>query len=143
MLRTPSAGLSSPAMRGRVARALTAGSLGRLFQRLGAWRGVLVMNHHRIGDPESSPFDRSLFSSTADSFDGQVRFLAREADVIVPSELEEALKSGRGRHVMLTFDDGYRDNYEIAFPILRSHGVRACFFVATGFLDDGGLAWWD
>jgi peptidoglycan/xylan/chitin deacetylase (PgdA/CDA1 family) len=128
---------------GRAARALAAGSLGRLFKRLGAWRGVLVMNHHRIGDRDASPFDRSLWSSTAESFDGQVRFLAREADVILPGELEDALRNGRGRHVLLTFDDGYRDNYEIAYPILRSHGVRACFFVATGFLDGARPAWWD
>ena len=128
---------------GRAARALAAGSLGRLFSRLGAWRGVLVMTHHRVGDPEASQFDRSLWSSTAESLDGQVRFLAREADVIVPAELEQALQDGRRRHVMLTFDDGYRDNYEIAYPILRSHGVPACFFVATGFLDDARPAWWD
>ena len=128
---------------GRAARALAAGSLGRLFKRLGAWRGVLVMNHHRIGDPESSPFDRSLWSSTAESFDGQARFLARDADVIGPDELERALQERRGRHVMLTFDDGYRDNHEIAYPILRSHGLRACFFVATGFLDRACQAWWD
>jgi peptidoglycan/xylan/chitin deacetylase (PgdA/CDA1 family) len=128
---------------GRAARALAAGSLGRLLKRLGAWRGVLVMNHHRIGDPDASPFDRTLWSSTAESFDGQVRFLSRNADVIVPDELDDALRAGRGRHVMLTFDDGYRDNHEIAYPILRSHGVRACFFVATGFLDSGRPAWWD
>jgi peptidoglycan/xylan/chitin deacetylase (PgdA/CDA1 family) len=101
------------------------------------------MNHHRIGDAQTSQFDHSLWSSTAESFEGQVRFLAREVDVVLPSELDEALKSRRGRHVMLTFDDGYRDNYEIAYPILRSHGVCACFFVATGFLDSPRPAWWD
>ena len=126
-------------MLGHAARSFAA----RLFKHLGTWRGVLVMNHHRIGDAQSSPFDRSLWSSTAESFDGQVRYLAREVDVILPSELDDALKSRRGRHVMLTFDDGYRDNYEIAYPILREHGVRACFFVATGFLDSPRAAWWD
>jgi peptidoglycan/xylan/chitin deacetylase (PgdA/CDA1 family) len=128
---------------GRAARALAAGSLGRVFKTLGAWRGVLVMNHHRIGDPTESAFDRSLWSSTAESFDGQVRYLAKNADVIVPAELDQALKAKRGRHVMLTFDDGYRDNHEIAYPILREHGVRACFFIATGFLDSARPAWWD
>jgi peptidoglycan/xylan/chitin deacetylase (PgdA/CDA1 family) len=122
---------------------LAAASLGPLFKRLGTWRGVLVLNHHRIGDGERSPFDRSLWSSTADAFDEQLRFLAREADVILPAELEDALRSRRGRNVILTFDDGYRDNHEVAYPILRSHGVRACFFIATGFLDSPRAAWWD
>jgi peptidoglycan/xylan/chitin deacetylase (PgdA/CDA1 family) len=44
---------------------------------------------------------------------------------------------------MITFDDGYRDNYEIALPLLRAHGLRASFFLATGFLDRPAAPWWD
>lgn len=42
----------------------------------------------------------------------------------------------------VTFDDGYRDNVEIAAPLLQRHGVPATFFVTTDFLD-GGLMWND
>jgi peptidoglycan/xylan/chitin deacetylase (PgdA/CDA1 family) len=44
---------------------------------------------------------------------------------------------------LITFDDGYRDNYEIAFPLLRRHRLSATFFLATGFLDQPRAAWWD
>jgi peptidoglycan/xylan/chitin deacetylase (PgdA/CDA1 family) len=44
---------------------------------------------------------------------------------------------------MVTFDDGYRDNHELALPLLRRHGVPATFFLATGFIDDPKVAWWD
>jgi peptidoglycan/xylan/chitin deacetylase (PgdA/CDA1 family) len=44
---------------------------------------------------------------------------------------------------MFTFDDGYRDNYAEAFPILKSHGVPATFFITTGFLDSPRIPWWD
>ena len=44
---------------------------------------------------------------------------------------------------MITFDDGYRDNYELAFPILKSHRVKACFFLSTGFLDHPRVPWWE
>jgi peptidoglycan/xylan/chitin deacetylase (PgdA/CDA1 family) len=129
--------------REQAARRLAANVLRPLFRRLGAWRGVLVLNHHRIGDPSGSPFARDMWSASAEAFDEQVRFLAREADVIVPAELEDVLSRRSGRAVMLTFDDGYRDNHAVAYPILRSHGVPACFFIATGFVDSPRAPWWD
>ena len=51
-------------------------------------------------------------------------------------------KSLPPRSLVLTFDDGYADNAEVALPILRRHGMAASFFVATGFLD-GGRMWND
>ena len=44
----------------------------------------------------------------------------------------------RQDRVLLAFDDGYRDNYDLAFPILRSHGVQGVFFSGTD-----AIAWWD
>ena len=41
------------------------------------------------------------------------------------------------RPVIVTFDDGYDDNYHNAFPILRELGVPAMFFVSTGHVDSG------
>jgi peptidoglycan/xylan/chitin deacetylase (PgdA/CDA1 family) len=45
--------------------------------------------------------------------------------------------------VIITFDDGYRDNYSEAFQILKAHGASATFFVTTGFVDHPRLSWWD
>jgi peptidoglycan/xylan/chitin deacetylase (PgdA/CDA1 family) len=61
--------------------------------------------------------------------------------------LEEAVAAlGRGtlpeRALAITFDDGYADNFTVALPVLREHGLPATFFVATGFLD-GGRMWND
>jgi peptidoglycan/xylan/chitin deacetylase (PgdA/CDA1 family) len=45
--------------------------------------------------------------------------------------------------VLLTFDDGYRDNYEVAFPILRLAGLPATFFLPTAFVGSAVWPWWD
>ncbi|MES2304412.1 MAG: polysaccharide deacetylase family protein [Gemmatimonadota bacterium] len=64
-------------------------------------------------------------------------------DVVGLDELPEALRSSRDKPALITFDDGYRDNAEVAFPILRGHRAPATFFVTTGFIDTPSLAWWD
>jgi peptidoglycan/xylan/chitin deacetylase (PgdA/CDA1 family) len=122
-----------------VGRAGLRSLLGRIFQ----WSGVLVLNYHRVGDGNGTVFDRGLWSSAGDAFVDQVRFCKAHFDVIAPDDLPHVLARARGRHVLFTFDDGYRDNYEVAFPILRSERVPATFFVATGFIDSPRVPWWD
>lgn len=107
------------------------------------WNGLLVFNYHRIGEARDTVFDPGLFSASEEEFAGQVRFLSRHFDVVGIRDLPQALAARRGRFAMITFDDGYLDNYEAAFPILRAYGAPAVFFLATGFLDQGGVAWWD
>jgi peptidoglycan/xylan/chitin deacetylase (PgdA/CDA1 family) len=125
-------------------RSLAAAALDRpTIRRVSSWRGVLILNYHRIGDAHASDADRSLWSATAEQFDTQLAELVRHADVIGPTDLQDVVRRGHGRYVMLTFDDGYRDNYEIAYPLLRAHHVPATFFLTTGFLDSPRAAWWD
>lgn len=118
--------------------------LSRLWER----ESLLVLTYHRIGSPEDDIFDPGIFSVTGEMFDEQVSHLKRHASVV---NLEEALscieekgtqKPGRCR-VLITFDDGYLDNYKIAFPILRSHGIQGLFFLATGIVGSCEVPWWD
>lgn len=106
------------------------------------WNGVVVLTYHRIGNAEESLLDRNNFSATADEFDRQIAQLKRESDIVQPGDIPDLIKRP-GRHVMIAFDDGYRDNYELAFPILKAHGVPATFFLCTGFLDGLVMSWWD
>ncbi len=59
---------------------------------------------------------------------------------------EAVRRSQRGdlppRTVCITFDDGYRDNVDIALPMLQKYGLHATFFIATGYLGDG-IMWND
>jgi peptidoglycan/xylan/chitin deacetylase (PgdA/CDA1 family) len=117
--------------------------LGNIFSRtLGRWNGLLVFNYHRVGDPQSTPFDRGIYSASQEEFDRQVTFLQKHCDLVRIADLEQVLER-RTRAVLITFDDGYRDNYEFAFPVLSARNAGATFFLTSGFLDDGLLAWWD
>jgi peptidoglycan/xylan/chitin deacetylase (PgdA/CDA1 family) len=135
-------GAVTPSKRERLARFLAASGLGVALRRFGAWRGVLVLNYHRIGDPRESPFEPDVFSATAETFREQIAFVGRHFDVVGPEEVAACLDR-RGRSVLITFDDGYRDNYEVAYPALRAHGLPATFFVTTGFLGRSRVSWWD
>jgi len=104
---------------------------------------VLVLNYHRVGNGDELPFDRALWSADEEAFTNQVKFCRSQLDVIAPDDLQRVVSKGRGRYALITFDDGYRDNYEIAFPILKSEGVPATFFVATGPVDSPHVPWWD
>ena len=126
-----------------LARLLGATGLRPLLSRVAGWSGVLCLNYHRIGEAGRSAYDHGLWSATAEAFDDQVGWLKSCFDVIRPEDLPTALAGRKGRYVLITFDDGYRDNYTAAFPVLKRHAVPATFFVSTGFIDAPRLPWWD
>ncbi len=128
--------------RDRAARLLTAPGVRSLAGAL-PMPGLVVVNYHRIAELSDPPLDRGLWSATPDSLSDQLGLLQREFDVIAADEIERALREPRGRRVLITFDDGYRDNYELALPALRRAGLPATFFLSTGFLDRPRLPWWD
>jgi len=131
------------ALRGRARSALAALPLERALRLLRRWPGVLVLNHHRIGDSRDGPWDPAMFSATRQELDSHLATLARLTHVIGPHELHRAVHAEPGRRVLLTFDDGYRDNHDLALPLLAAHGLTATFFLATGFLDQPRAPWWD
>ncbi|MGY0611389.1 polysaccharide deacetylase family protein [Luteimonas sp. A501] len=126
-----------------VAKVLAAPGLRRMAAAALPRDGVLVLNYHRVGDSSRSRYDRALWSATAEGFDAQVAFLKANCDVIALDDIADALRRPRGRHVAITFDDGYLDNHDIALPALLRHRVPAAFFIATGFIDRKLLPWWD
>lgn len=81
---------------------------------------------------------------TAQRFDTILGWLQRQLTILPLDEAVRRLREGRLPPAAgaVTFDDGYRDNFEIAAPILQRRGVPATFFVASGFLD-GGIMWND
>jgi peptidoglycan/xylan/chitin deacetylase (PgdA/CDA1 family)/GT2 family glycosyltransferase len=116
----------------------------RLGMGAGRWRsttgGTPVLMYHGFSD--SGEQDRYLMPKR--SFARQMRLLAAlRYRVIAFEELGRALRRGEPpprRAVVVTIDDGYRDNLEIAQPILRRHGFPAIVFLVSGML--GGKSEW-
>jgi peptidoglycan/xylan/chitin deacetylase (PgdA/CDA1 family) len=137
-------GAGSPRLtKGAAAESLVGSPMMRWLLRLPLWRGVLVLAYHRIQrEDEETPFDPGVVSATPAILDRQLALMARVFDVVRPDEVERD-PDALGRRVLITFDDGYRDNYELAFPLLRKHGVPGTFFLTTGFLDSPRVPWWD
>jgi peptidoglycan/xylan/chitin deacetylase (PgdA/CDA1 family) len=117
----------------------------RMLEYARARPSLLVMNYHRIGDAASELFDRSVYTCTASALDEQIDLVKRKFAIINSKELERIVQGGafRRTHAMITFDDGFIDNFEVAAPILRQHSVPAVFFLISGMTGTNHIAWWD
>ena len=102
--------------------------------------GVIVLMYHRILGA-----DRSFDGMAVEKFSAQMRWLREHCDPIAPEALRErAARPTRVRPaVLVTFDDGYRDYHDLAYPVLESLGIPAVVFLATSFMDEGGMLWTD
>lgn len=99
----------------------------RRLDRRGA-RVVLV--YHRI-----SPGRGGLGEMTSErSFERQMSFVARHFKTAPWTALLRDDEPGGGVKVLVTFDDGYRDNFTRALPVIEKHRVHAVFFVVTDFV---------
>lgn len=106
-------------------------------------RSIPILMYHMIGD--EGPETLARYRTTAAAFEEQLRLLRRHGFYAITSPefdwYRVRSQAIPGRAVMLTFDDGYRDFYEVAWPILYRNDFRADVFVVTGKV--GGVSDWD
>ena len=82
-----------------------------------------------------------FFTVSPDKFRAQMEFLSKQhREVITFIELLSRMEQHRlrGGEVVITFDDGYRDNFTDAFPILQEYNFPATIFVTTGLIGKRG-----
>lgn len=107
-------------------------------------RRVVVLMYHRVLPDGADTFSEESIVVTPWTFARQLRFLKRFFRPLSLDELTESLQTGwqlPSRGVLVTFDDGWRDNVTYALPLLREHEVPAVVFLATDFVGTDSCFW--
>ena len=111
-------------------------------------RRLTVLAYHRVVDHRDPGFVGFIgnVSATPVEFDKQMDWVAARFSVVTLDDLATAATGGAAlpdHPLLITFDDGYRDNLENATPILEDRGLPAAAFLATDLVGGGSLPWWD
>ena len=121
-------------------------ALALASRRAPRWLSILA--YHRVLPPPPAdyPFDRDVVDCDPREFARQMEMVARTCTPVGVDDVLDCLDGGRRlppNPVLVTFDDGYRDNHEYAQPILDRLGIPACFFVTSGNITHRKVFWWD
>jgi peptidoglycan/xylan/chitin deacetylase (PgdA/CDA1 family) len=101
-------------------------------------RKALIVTYHRFGD--------GVGATPARAFAEQLAYLWAHYAIVPLSAVQQHLREGRplpNPAAAITVDDGYRDFYEVAFPILRRYDAPATLFAVTDFVDGRSWIWTD
>ncbi|MCJ7571143.1 MAG: polysaccharide deacetylase family protein [Candidatus Thermoplasmatota archaeon] len=104
---------------------------------------VAIIIYHHIGNKKD---DYLLNRINTSDFEKQMRYLQETHEIITFEKLTQAItekKSLPKRAAIITFDDGYKDNYTEAFPILKKYKIPATIFLTTGHIETNEIFWWN
>jgi peptidoglycan/xylan/chitin deacetylase (PgdA/CDA1 family) len=102
-----------------------------------------VLLYHRVNDLE---YDPQQLCVSIKNFEAQLSTLKKDHVFIGIEEFCHILEHNKRfprRCLMITFDDGYADNYYNALPVLESLNLQALFYIATATINTSELFWWD
>lgn len=103
----------------------------------------LLLAYHQVGRSSSG---RGATKVSVRNFDKQIRFLKKRFCLASLDGLVDGIKGIRGGlkdELAITFDDGYEDFLNYAFPVLRKHDVPSTVFLVSGYVESGAEPWWD
>jgi peptidoglycan/xylan/chitin deacetylase (PgdA/CDA1 family) len=121
--------------------AMTVFGLPRLLHRAMFRDQLTIVMYHGV---VREPLDIGNWCFIEEAcFRDQINYLKDHFHVVRFSEAIELLSEGRIDHptATVTFDDGFQNNYDVAFPILREAGMPAIIFLTTGFLNSTDTLW--
>ncbi|MBI5761247.1 MAG: polysaccharide deacetylase family protein [Planctomycetales bacterium] len=137
--------------KGLLARALVAGRFTPIMSRLRSmcFRDLPILAYHRVWDVDDEDrfaYDVELISASVSDFGWQMEYVRRNFTPITFATLGKILDGEAEcprRPIIVTFDDGYDDNYLHAFPVLHAMGIPATMFISTGYIGTAKTYWYD
>lgn len=100
--------------------------------------------YHGVVKEELSPFCWTQISEK--KFEYQINYLKKRYTILKLSEVVHRMQNNlplRRNTAVVTFDDGYKNNYTIAYPILKKMQIPATIFLVTGCIGKGSMCWPD
>ena len=120
--------------------------IASLISRVAQAPGAVILMYHSVVSDAEAPWIDPRNSLSVGRFARHMQWLAGNAHVMSMDDLVDTVRSGRSprpRSVVITFDDGYRDNLTNAAPVLQSFGLPAILYLATGYISSGRPQWID
>ena len=107
--------------------------------------GFPILEYHMVKD-DAKP-DEVRYAVPPAEFAAQLDYLAQEGyTTITPQDYARARKGKQelpAKPVILSFDDGYEDNWRVVLPMLQERGMKAVFYVVTNDIGQPGYMTWD
>jgi len=102
----------------------------------------LIFVYHRVTNPLHN---YQYIGVSMDVFEEHMRYIKNYFKVVSMAEGLRLLSedNSEGIYAAVNFDDGYMDNYQYAFPILKRYEIPATIFLATDFIEKEHIFWWD
>jgi peptidoglycan/xylan/chitin deacetylase (PgdA/CDA1 family) len=125
-------------------KAVLGSGLLRLAAGLRSRGAAILMYHSVLEDPLQQADSLGGIIHSRAVFCRQMELLARDFHPVGMNDLAILLRGEKripDRCVVVTFDDGYHDNFENAMPILDQFGIRAAFYVTVNCIESGQLPW--
>ncbi len=115
----------------------------RVWRRLRP-QGVVSLYYHMVSDRVLPHMATTPLYKNPDQFEADVCWLQREGTIVDHDAVAAYVEDGNApppNAYHITFDDGFREWYDVVRPILLRHDARATFFVPTDFIDNRALNW--
>lgn len=107
----------------------------------------VIMYHHVQPQAQAVEKGQTAFSVDSDEFDRQMEYLISHGYTTITAKvLVDALRNKTqlpSKSILVTLDDGYKDNYEYAFPVFRKYNITANLLIPTGLLGGSDYMSWD